>query len=140
MRFPHPFSLIVLPLLAFVAGCGGSGGREKVSGTVTFQGKPLDAGNITFLAVSESSPTSTGAMITDGKYEIPRDKGLVPGKYKVAISSPDGKTPDPSSDAMPGPSGNFASKDRIPAEFNLESKLEAEVKKGGTNTFDFKIP
>ena len=49
-------------------------------------------------------------------------------------------TPDNDPNAAPGPSGNFTSKDRIPAKFNIDSKLEVEVKKGDPNKFDFSIP
>jgi hypothetical protein len=131
--------LLAAALIGCVA-CGDPhGGRQAVSGSVTFQGKPLDRGTITFLPASPDLPTQSGAAITGGKYSIPRDKGLVPGKYKVAINSPDGRPPD-GGDAPPGPSGNFASKDRIPPAYNLDSKEEVVVKKGGPNAFDYKIP
>lgn len=135
---------IRLLLATTLIGCAACGdphdGRQAVSGSVTFQGKPLDRGTITFLPASPDLPTQSGAAIAGGKYSIPRDKGLVPGKYKVAINSPDGRTPDAGGDAPPGPSGNFASKDRIPPAYNLDSKEEVEVKRGGSNTFDYKIP
>jgi hypothetical protein len=142
MRFARQRYLLFLALAGIgFSGCADRyGGRQAVSGTVMFQGKPLDQGSIMFLPASDGLPTQSGTTINNGSYTIPREQGLVPGTYKVAISSPDGKTPDPGSDALPGPSGNFASKDRIPPEFNTESKHEVEVKKDASNTFDFKIP
>jgi hypothetical protein len=142
MRRPTKLAWLLPGLLAVLAaaGCGDSaGGRQAVSGTVTLKGQPLDQGNIMFLPVSGDLATQSGALITKGGYQIPRAQGLQPGKYRVAISSTDGQTPvEP--DALPGPSGNFASKERIPAEFNLKSTQQVEVKRGETNKFDFNIP
>ena len=132
--------LSVLPVL-LVLGCA-TDDRSSVSGKVTLAGKKLEQGTIMFVPVARETATQVSALIQDGAYHIPRDGGLLPGKYRVAISSPDGKTPDPGAapDALPGPSGNFASQDRIPAKFNVASTLEVEVQKGKDNTFDFPIP
>jgi len=117
--------------------------RVEISGSVALKGKPLDEGTIEFEPVGSPSPgtpyTKGGAVIKGGEYLIPRDQGLAPGKYKVRISSGDGQTPVVS-DQPPGPSGNFTSKDRIPREYNVATKLEREVKRKGLNRFDFKIP
>src|SRR5262249_31616436 len=121
-----------------LSGCGDrSDGRRAVSGTVLFKGKPLDQGRILFLPLSKGLATQSGAGITNGTYEIPRAQGLVPGRYRVSISSGDGKTPDGPTGALPGPSGNFSSKEQIPPQYNLDSKLEVEVKSDGPNKFDF---
>lgn len=136
-RFASCFFLVFCVL---ISGCGGGTNRLGISGTVNFKGKPLDTGIITFTPVSSETPTQGSAMITAGKYSISREQGLQPGKYRVSISSPDGKTPDGGSDAIPGPTGNFASVERIPAEYNQKSKHEVEVKKGDKNSFDYSIP
>jgi hypothetical protein len=65
---------------------------------------------------------------------------LVPGRYRISISSGDGKTPADPSGGPPGPSGNFSSKERIPLEYNVASTHEVEVTKTGPNRFDFTIP
>jgi hypothetical protein len=123
------------------AGCGDSaGGRQAVSGTVIFRGNPLDQGNIMFMLVSSEVPTRAGAGITNGKYEIAQMQGLVPGKYRVSISSGDGKNPDGAADTLPGPSGNFSSKERIPRRYNIDSKFAVEVTREGPNKFDFNVP
>jgi hypothetical protein len=128
--------LVAAVLFLAAAGCS-SGGKEPVSGTVTLKGQNLDKGTITFLD-AKGSPSSTD--IKDGAYSFSREKGLAPGKYRVSIDSPDGKTPEADPNAEPGPSGNFTSKNRIPAKYNTESKLEAEVKAGEKNEFKFEIP
>lgn len=135
------YKTLLAPMMLFgmliLTGCDSGPTRYGVSGTVKFKGEPLKDGIIQFVPVP-SGPTSAGPLIVDGNYTIPRDKGLVAGKYRIVINSGDGKTPtDPN--IPPGPTGNFASKDRIPLEWNQESKHEVEVTAAGPNKFDFDI-
>src|SRR5688572_18410502 len=85
-RSQSAWSAVAALVIAAFLGCGRSDGRQLVSGTVTFQGKPLDQGTIDFYAAGKST-VEAGALITEGKYEIPADKGLLPGKYLVKIQS-----------------------------------------------------
>lgn len=78
----------------------------------------------------------SGAVITDGHYEIPETKGLPPGKYLIRISAADESAPP---EAMPGESNKIA-KELIPAEYNRESDVTREVVAGEENIFDFEIP
>ena len=127
--------------LAFSAGCNDDSKRYGVSGTVTLNGEVLKDGVVTFVPVSPESPTQGSAAVAAGKFRISAEQGLAPGMYKISISSPDGKTPVADPNAAPGPSGNFTSRDRIPAEFNIRSTLEIEVKPDTkANVYDFKIP
>jgi hypothetical protein len=121
-----------------VWGCGGGSALQEVSGTVTLQGAPLEEGVIEFHP-REGVASKAGAPITKGSYKIPRESGLLPGKYKVIITAGDGVTPA-NPDEPPGPTGNIVSKDKIPPEYNVDSKQEVEVTKGGKNIFDFPIP
>jgi hypothetical protein len=133
---------LVVGALAFVPGAceDASGGRYAISGTVRFNGQPLDQGNITFIPMSSDLATQSGASIANGSYAIPKMNGLIPGRYRVSISSGDGVTPAGPSDQPPGPSGNFSSKERIPREYNVASTQEVVVKSEGPNRFDFDIP
>jgi hypothetical protein len=131
-------SLLCLP--SFFGGCGPDyGDRQEVSGTISLKGVPLKQGVIEFLPIGSDGATKGGAVIADGKYQIPRASGLVPGKYRVLISAPDAMSPI-NSDQPPGPSGNYVAKDLLPPEYNTKSKQEIEVKKPGPNVFDFPIP
>jgi hypothetical protein len=129
--------LSLLCVLGFSVGCGDPNGKQEISGTVTLKGEPLDDGIIEF-----SSPNAkTGAPILKGKYLIPAEHGLVPGKYKVVITAGDGRTPADSPDGMPGPTGaNIISKDRIPPEYNKKSTQEVTVTNKAPNVFDYAIP
>ena len=126
-----------------VVGCGRSyGGRKAIKGTVKLKGEPVDDGMIDFFPMSGNEETKSCAQILKGAYNIPAEFGLLPGKYRVAITAGDGRTranADP--DQPPGPTGaNIVSKDRIPKEYNIESKQEVEVTEKGPNEFNYDIP
>ncbi len=127
-----------LLLISLIAGCGESDPRVPVEGTITFGGKPLPGGTIEFV----SDQLRTGAMISEGQYAIPKTHGLLPGTYKVKITSGDGKTPiDAPEDFVPGPTGaNIVSKELIPPEYNSKSTQEVTVEANKVNRFDYTIP
>jgi hypothetical protein len=107
-----------------------------VSGTVRFQGQPLDQGRIQFDPASDDIGTFSGAKIQDGKYSIPAESGLAPGNYRIRISSAEPAAEKPLE--APGESGTPA-KDRIPAKYNAETTLKAEVKRDVDNKIDFDL-
>jgi hypothetical protein len=127
-----------------LAGCGSPGDnlpREPVSGTVTLDGKPLERGTISFQPDS-ALPTAAAVPITAGSYSMARAEGLVPGTYRVLISStpPAVVTIDPTT-GMPPPPGKPTPppKELLPAKYNASSTLSAEVKAGAANRFDFAL-
>jgi hypothetical protein len=129
-------ALSALTVLAMVclAGCGGDiGNRVAVSGTVLVKGEPLDQGTIEFIP-HPGVKTQSGAMITNGRFTIPAEKGLEPGTYTIKISSVEGGGPTDEPGGLPGKEP----KERIPAKYNAKSKLTEEVKKGD-NKFEFKL-
>jgi hypothetical protein len=135
-------AVLAISIFAAVAMAGGCGndplGRRAVSGTVRFDGAPLKAGNISFQP-TEGQPTYGGATITDGKFSVPRDQGLVDGKYQVSINSPvPGTGGSPAPDAMPGDPPAL-SKELIPPNWNVASDHYVEIKKEGPFTFDFDV-
>lgn len=131
------FSLFLLSVL-ICAGCSSGDGRTKVQGTVTFKNTPLDQGTIQFIPV-DSQGSFSGTSITNGKYSIPAEQGLMPGKYKVVISSGIPNTTATAEEA-PGQSIRPPAKERIPAEYNAESKQFVTIVSGAIAEFDFSIP
>jgi hypothetical protein len=124
--------------LVLLAGCNSvENAGLPIKGSVSLKGQPLDQGTILFSPVDPNTPTSTGAPITNGKYEIPALNGLVPGMYEVRISS--GEPGTVAEEPAPGESGPPA-KDRIPPQYNVETTLRAEVKPGEENVFNYEIP
>ena len=145
MNYFRPTLVFIIATTAAVglAGCGRSyGGRQEIKGTIKFKGELLDGGTIEFFPTSGDAATKSGAQIVNGIYSIKPEFGLLPGKYRVSITAGDGRTrSDAPLDAPPGPTGgNIVSRERIPKEYNIESKQDVEVTEGGPNVFDFDIP
>jgi hypothetical protein len=123
-----------------LVGCGDPyEGRQAVSGTVTVKGVPLKEASIQFEPV-DGQDTRAGGGVSDGKYQIPRDAGLKPGKYLVRLTAGDGKTVDADEDPTAPGGTNIVSVDLIPPEYGSASKQQVEVTAGGANQFDFDLP
>jgi len=132
-------AIALLPGLG-TTGCGGDSlPRQAVSGMVTLDEKPLKSGLVSFVPTVPDMPTQGGASIVDGKYSIPRSTGLVPGKYRVVVSSGEGsaekKVDMNEAPGMPP----IPAKQAIPPTYNSASILEANVTDGGANQFDFNL-
>ncbi|MEW4571148.1 hypothetical protein AB1L88_25030 [Tautonia sp. JC769] len=131
-----------LVLSVHLIGCGGDGlPREGVSGTVTLNGQPLETGIITFVPEDPNTPTQGGTTIANGAYDIPRAQGLVPGQYKVIISSGEGSEEKPVEDL-----GEFGpgmppvpAEEAIPSTYSGNTVLQANVTAGGDNRFEFTL-
>ena len=108
-----------------------------MSGMVTFNDAPLESGTIKFESVDGSQ--MNGATIANGKYAIPAEKGLQPGKYTIRVTAvEEGET----SEEAPGDSmaAEAENKELIPAEFNVNSTVTMELTAGADNTYDLSIP
>jgi hypothetical protein len=141
MFFHRALSVCLLCCASAVAlsGCSGPGdGRMEVSGTVLFKGSPLQDAQIFFHSLEEPGPPY-GAQIVNGAYKVDRAHGLKPGKYLVRITAGDGRTPADEEAGAPGGTANIVSADRIPPDWNRESKQEVVVKPDESNKFDFNI-
>ncbi len=77
--------------LMTVLGCGDDGlpRRYSVYGTVTYLGKPVESGTITFHPADQKGHNA-GGTVTDGKFNLSsmgNEDGAVPGHYKVTIAA-----------------------------------------------------
>jgi major membrane immunogen (membrane-anchored lipoprotein) len=93
-RFPRRFpSMLAVPALIVMASCGtddGLGKRYPVSGTVTYNGNPLEKGTISFVSEDLKNNLGASGTITNGSYTLStggNDDGAQAGKYKVTITS-----------------------------------------------------
>ncbi|WP_240907059.1 hypothetical protein [Paludisphaera rhizosphaerae] len=131
--------------LALIAalGMGGCGGevdelpRKPVEGAVKLDGTPLKGGMIQFMPADQGAATAAAAAVEDGKYSVSQAAGLVPGSYKVSITSSKGSETAPAG-AMPGDPAPPA-KEPIPGKYNAKTTLTARVTPEGPNTFDFDL-
>ncbi len=84
--------LLLVPLI-LLAGCDSSPPLAQISGTVTFKGKPIPAGNLTFTPdVNASGGKQRMLTVVDGKFDSAKEKepGILPGQYDVTIAGYDG--------------------------------------------------
>src|SRR5436190_22731250 len=83
----------LLLALGGMSGCADLRKRQEVTGQVKYKGQPVEDGIIDFTPL-DGQETGEGALILKGRYRIPREKGLSPGKYRVAIVSVNGTPGD----------------------------------------------
>ena len=90
--------LLLLAVALAVVGCADDG-TYTISGTVTYKGAPVPAGEIRF--TPDTSKGNKGppvlAVIKEGQYETPRAKGIMGGAYQLRVSgygaAPNSKDP-----------------------------------------------
>ncbi len=88
-------SAALLPLL--LAGCGGGPVNYQVSGTVTYDGKPVPVGEVVFEPDTSKGNNGPGSVadIKDGKYTTTSGKGVVGGAYIIRVTGFDGVMTNP---------------------------------------------
>jgi hypothetical protein len=148
----RPLGLLLLPLACALAGCQQSDKPlyANVSGTVKFNGQPIEKGQITF-AVEGRPPASMD--IVDGKFAgqamIGSNKISVSAKRKSATAP---KTPKDAELQIKGyqekMKGEYGGPPKdydptmieyIPADWNLDSKQMRVIEAGAVNEFQFDI-
>jgi hypothetical protein len=134
------YLILTLLLLPIVIGCGSNNpqGRVAVRGEVTFDGKLLEFGNITFSSLPNLTPVvATGATIKNGKFSLSAEHGLIPEQeYMVqfrAVEEIPGarKTNDPMERV---PTHNL-----IPSKYGAKSKETVTATKKSPNVFQFDL-
>lgn len=130
-------SYIVLWLLvtAFI-GCGDNRGRVPVTGTVLFDGKPLESGTIRF---GGDQGAAGASQIVNGEFSLNESgsqRGVLPGRYDVLIASWIEERGSVRKDGSFSPGIT-----RIPLLYldPEKSGLKAEVVKGQSNRFSFEV-
>lgn len=118
---------IVVALAAVIdlAGCSSRPTTVVVSGTVTYEGRPLENGEIRFLPQAGTAAPTNGSRVVNGRYAVVARGGLLPGTYRVEIESRATAGNEP---AMPeAGEGPPRPPVRIPVRYNSESTLEVEI-------------
>src|SRR4051794_9371353 len=85
---PRRGPLLAIALLSLSPLACGSSGLSSVSGKVTYQGKPVPLGTITFIPNTPGARNATGVIGSDGSYRLQTENpgdGAAPGDYKVTI-------------------------------------------------------
>ncbi len=117
-----------LGFLGCLAGCGKDNGLHRIYGTVTLDNVKIKEGSITFIPQPGTNGSGGGSNISDGSYDVPKDKGLAPGKYRVEIRSQK-KTGKKVEVGSPTPPGTMRDEtvEAVAPQFNSKSTLEAEI-------------
>ncbi|UUO08725.1 hypothetical protein M4951_10500 [Blastopirellula sp. J2-11] len=136
------YILTTICLLGLISGCS-SGGRLEtaaVTGKVTYQGKPLPYGSISFRP--EAGSPAYAKIKEDGTYSLStfgNGDGAIVGKHQVLIVATE-------ADAGVAPANNSGiempvTKSVIPQKYASfsTSKLTAEVISGKSNEFSFTL-
>ena len=123
-----------------IIGCSGGEKIEtgSVSGTVTLDGQPLASGVIQFHPDKDAQGNTlrgkvAQATITDGKYKIDADPGVVIGINKVMISA----TKVVGKEKQDGVEIDKLEQ-YLPAKYNSSTTLSLDVK-AGANPKDFQL-
>jgi hypothetical protein len=122
-----------------VAGCGreyDGPRRFPLSGRVTIDGEPIDAGTISFIPPSESGQRVSGGLILEGAYAVTEEMGANAGPYRVEIRWQK-KTGRKYRDRDSGDMVDER-KEGLPPRFHAQSELAVEVSAKQT-TFDFDL-
>ena len=117
-------------------GCGqGPSSRASVAGKVTVDGKPLEEGSIVFVPTDGTTGPTAGGRIRNGNYTIGNKKGPVVGTARVEIRAvrETGRISTFGFDA-----GQKERVQYIPARYNEDSQLRADLKRG-RNSLDFEL-
>jgi len=143
--FSHTSAVRLLPLIAFcllnafLTGCKPDGyaelGLVGVTGKVTLDGQPLAGANVVF--ESPDKRTARGLTDAEGKYALMYDSetpGALPGPKVVRITIADVGVEGGGA----GEGSAFTGKERLPARYNRQSKLTADVS-ASQKTFDFEL-
>jgi hypothetical protein len=130
-------ALLVVVFLVTSIGCGD--GKVHVQGTVTFDGQPVDHGAISFDPADGRGP-NTGGEITDGNYDLSGNAGATPGKKIVRIRAYRG-TGRKVEAGPPAPPGTLVDQIEgyIPARYNDNTTLTADIVPGKINEIDFQL-
>jgi hypothetical protein len=123
---------IALTFLVASAGCGRSG--VPVEGSVSLAGASVDNGTIAFEPADGKGPVVGGA-IHDGKYRVPKEAGMLPGKKLARITAiyKTGRQVARGTGAAPGAMAEEL-KTILPAP------APCEIQPGPPNRLDFDLP
>jgi hypothetical protein len=129
-------TLVVLAL-ALLTGCGAN--RIPIGGAVTFNGKPVPEGSISFEPADGIGPT-TGGAVKAGKYELIGDAAPLPGKKKVRITGVY-KTGRQIVAGPPFAPGTMVDEvgGNLPDTYGNQSTLTCEVSRDGSKQIDFNL-
>jgi hypothetical protein len=119
-----PVHLTIAVLALTAIGCGKSGvERVYVSGKATFDGKPIEIGQIRFVPTSPATGPVTIERIEDGEYATKTTGGVTVGTHRVEMRMYDSHEYE----TAPRVAGSASVKQLLPDKYNRNSELTLTV-------------
>ena len=135
--------LLACALMAMISGgCERSEiERTVVSGKVTYQGQPIERGQIRFIPTKGNRGRVTGADIVDGEYLVDARGGVPVGIYSVRIEAYRDETRIARVPTPPGvPDTLVVNTQYLPDQFNNRTQLELQIEEGSDRLIkDFEL-
>lgn len=124
----HLWHGLIISLFMF-AGCAPTGPeRVVVRGAVTFDGQPVENGEIKFFPDGFKAPLS-GATIVNGEYIVSAHDGVPVGTHRVEIRA--FRAPDAQGQNIQGNAASMdtapAAEQYLPSRFNTDTQLRVTV-------------
>ena len=135
--------LLLLALIT-VLGCGGGSKTASVTGRITYKGKPVPKGNVSFTPVQGATRAAAGLTDENGNFtlgSLSANDGALPGSYRVSIIARGPDRAPKAGEVGSGMPGEMMPGDPIiPTKYFApdSSGLTFEVKKG-SNRADFDL-
>lgn len=129
--------MLMLLCSPMITGCSQEEAIEKatVSGTVTYNTKPVEKGEIRFIPKAGTVGPMALGVITNGDYAVTAAGGVPIGAHKVEITAyVDLPKPANAPPIAPTPREQY-----IPEKYNTKSELEFTVPSGGETKKDFAL-
>lgn len=122
-----PLFLTAALTTAVFSGCSGDRGPQRavVSGTVSYNGKPVPEGMIRFMPDADSQTPIAGAPIADGKYHVDMHGGVPVGAQRVSIEAYRYDTSQPSRFSDMGARIQY-----LPTQYNVDTQLKINIEPG----------
>ena len=151
MTYRYFPAIILLVLITFATGCGGSTKQKtnRVEGTVEYKGAPLAGASVTFYPVGGGATPAFGKTDENGKYKLQTaqgevDAGTTPGEYTVTVSK---RESVPTGKKLRGGDNDelvydeTVMQETLPTQYTTVDKtpFKATVENKKLNTFDFTL-
>lgn len=129
---PFPLLLFCLGPTILAAGCGPAA-LPQISGTVKFNGQPVEVGTIAFLPV-DGKTSSAETRILKGEYRLE----VPPGQKQVKIIGIRVTGQRPAYEGAANSPMIDITEQYIPANYNDQTTLTCEIKNSEVKDFDLK--
>ena len=147
--------LLAIAAVVVLAGCGSGVNLKPVTGTITYNGSPVEGASVAF--ISEKNPIATGTTDASGKYSLTTngEPGAPLGKHQVTVTKatstmsgmPQNAKPEDMMKMMEkkgvgGAGGGALTKPALPLKYastqatDLSAEVTADASK---NVFDFAL-